>query len=346
MSIKPPVVSIIVLVGNKNKYFSETINSILQQTFSDFEVLIFNCGNSQNLVKWFNRQSDPRLKLFLPTNLAPATVFNLGIKMSKGDYLTFLEVDNIWHPQKLEKQVFCFNCYPAVGLVHSWLMQIDNRSQSFGKVIKQHLSGWVESEILKRNQIDSETVMIRRCCFDKVGLFDPKLPTTLDWDMWIRLSRYYQFMTIAEPLVYYRQHQDRVRESWLAMEPDLQATIEKAYQNVPTKLLTLKDRSYAYASLGLAWQVLQNQNPDPSIADNYCRQALEHFPGIGFSQEFFLASLAVLARYFYQNLRHNHWLLVIENSGTWLTIIFHKFKISAVAFWIWMLEEEWMSKEE
>ena len=340
MSLESPTVSVIILAGSDNKYRSGTINSVRQQIFSDLEILIFSDGSSDNLLAWFNRQLDPRLKLFVQQNLNTAEVLNWGLKEAKGKYIAFLKAGDLWHPHKLQKQVLCLDRCPDIGLVHSSLTSIDDRYQSVKKIIKRELSGWVEPEILERNLVDYQSAVIRRSCFDKVGLFDSQLATTFDWDMWIRLSRHYQFLAIAEPLVYYRQHRDRIPQSWLTVETDLQATIEKAYRNAPKQLLTFKNRSYAYSSLSLARQVLQHQHPDTVIAYHYCRQALEHSFYVGCSGEFFQVALAVIVMGYLKSDRYNRLLILIETGKIWLQMIFKKFGLLAHLLLDWMLEEE------
>ena len=338
--MKSPTVSIIISAYNGIKYLPATVNSILQQTFSDFEVLIVNHGRFDNIVEWFNRLRDRRFKLISQGNLGVSKTLNLGIIEARGEYVAFLDAEDLWHPSKLQKQVFCFDHYPGIGLVHSWMMLIDNWGNPTGRILQNNLSGWVEPKILERNQIGSSSVMVRRRCFDSVGLFAPQLQTTQDWDMWIRMSRCYQFMAIAEPLVYYRQNQDSIRKNWLLMETNFQTTIEKAYADAPEELSYLKHRSYAHISLDLAWKVLQSQEPDPVIAHNYCRQALEHYPYIGFSPEFLQVSLAVLTLNCLKSDRYNQLLLLIQAIQLWLRAISDKFQIYTQGLLTWMLEEE------
>lgn len=123
--------------------------------------------------------------------------------------------------------------------------------------------------------------------------------------MWIRLSR-----------------QHRVSENWLTREIQLQTTIEKAYQNVPHELLTLKNYSYAYSSLSLAWQVLRHQDTDPVIADNYRRQALEHSLRIGFEPKFLQVSLAVLTMRCLKSDRYRRLIELLQAFRNGLQIIF------------------------
>ena len=340
MSMKSPKVSIIISAYNAMKYLPATVNSVLQQTFADFEVLIFNDGSSDKIVKWFHRLKDRRLKFISQAHLGISQTLNLGIIKARGEYVAFLDANDLWHPCKLQKQVSCLEHYPEIGLVHSWLMLIDNWGNFTGRVVKNDLSGWVEPKILERNQIGSPSVMIRRRCFDFVGLFDPQLQTTQDWDMWIRMSRRYQFMALPEPLVYYRQHQNNISKNWLVMETSFQATIEKAYANVSPELLHLKHRSYAHVSLYLAEKVLQSKKPDPVIANNYCRQALEHSPHIGFSREFLQMSLAVITLNCLKSDRYKQLLLLIQTTRRWLLAIAYKFKIYTHNWLTWTLKED------
>lgn len=347
MSFPLSMVSAIVIADRAYKYLPGTINSIRQQIFSGFEVLIFHDGKSALLQEWFYRQSDPRLRLFNRKDLSLPQMFNLGIQKAKGEYIAFLKAGDVWHPHKLQKQVFRLNCYPDVGLVDSWLVSLDRRGLSQGKVRKHQLAEWDRAEILKRNRISYQSVIVRRSCFNKIGLFDPQLKKTADWDMWIRLSNHYRFMTIAEPLVYYRQERDRIPESWLTTETDLQIAIEKAYQNAPIELQAIKNHSYAYSSLSLAQQVLQHQHPDYSVAHNYCRQALEQSLLVGFSPEFVRVALSVIAiSWLNSDDRYSYLVTLLDSGQTWLGVIFQKFRSSAQLVLNWMLEEEGGSNKE
>ena len=347
MSFSSSMVSVIIVADRAYKYLPATINSVRQQTFSNWEILIFHDGKSSHLLQWIDRQSDDRLRLFCQDDLSIADMFNWGIRFARGEYIAFLKAGDLWHRNKLQKQVFDLDCDPHVGLVHSWLMRIENCHLFKKKIRRYRLTGWVKPNILQRNPIRYQSVVVRRSCFDKVGLFDPWLKTTADWDMWIRLSNHYQFTTISEPLVYYRQDSDSTPESWLIAETDLQAVIEKAYQDAPKELQGLKNRSYAYSSLSLAQQVLQHQQPDYLIAHNYCRQALEQSLRVGLSLEFLQVALtAVTLGWLNSSDRYSFLLALLKTSQTWLQIIFQKFKLSAQLLLNWMLEEEGVANQE
>lgn len=341
MSIKSPTVSVIISANRDSQYLLETIDSVKQQSFPNFEICICYDGNpSDRQEEWYERQQDHSLKTFQREDLNSTEILNLGIAETKGEYIALLNAGDLWHPQKLEKQLFYLEHYPYLGLIHSWLTQIGKGGKSRGKILKCQLSGWVESEILRRNQIGYSTVVIRRNCLEKVGVFDPRLKTGFDWDMWIRLSHCYEFSKISESLVYYRQPRNQIRESWLTREKDLQATIEKAYQNVSGNLLDLKDCSYGYASLNLAWQVLHDRSPDPVIVDHYCRQALEHCPRIGFSREFIQISFAATLLHCLGRERYVDLDSSMKKISSWRQRIGNKFQEFAHLLLHLMLQEE------
>ena len=171
------------------------------QTYSDYEIILC-CKSTFANPKQLNIFPDSRLKFVFSQSSDFFQAFNRGIFKAKGKYITFLNIQDRWHQHKLQKQVSCLEQYPQAGLVYSWMMQINSQDQSTGTVLKQDYPGWIQSEILQRNHIRYQSVMVRRRCFEAMGLFDSKLKSIQDWDMWIRLSHRYQFMIIPEPLVF------------------------------------------------------------------------------------------------------------------------------------------------
>lgn len=165
MSINSPKVYVVISACHQIQYLSQTINSVLQQTSADFEILLFsNCCLAD--LESLDLPPDKRLKFIFPRNLPSFEIFNLGITKAQGRYITFVKIRDLWHPDKLNKQVFCLDHYPNLGLVHSWAILINHHQKSPGKICQYNLSGWVEKEILKRNQINFSSVILRRRCLD------------------------------------------------------------------------------------------------------------------------------------------------------------------------------------
>lgn len=339
MSFNLAIVSIIINAYDGIKYLPATVNSILQQTYADFEVTIFGDRNCQQTLQWFGRFRDPRLKFIFQKNSGIAQTLNRGILEAKGKYICFASVGDLWHPDKLHRQIFYLQCHPEIGLVHSPITIADNRLETKVEAIKYEFSGWIEPQIIKRNLVNLYSVMVRRCCFETVGIFDSRLEIIPDWDLWIRLSRRYQFLTLAEPLVC-KQNSNSIDNNWSLIELDLQTTIEKAYSKTSVELQDFKDCSYAYASLDIAWRILGDRQPDLTIANNYCHQALHHFPSIGFAPQYIQARLAIATLSFIKKDRHTRLLLLIQTIKRWLRVIVRTTQEYGRSLWIWLLESE------
>ncbi|MEM9508597.1 MAG: glycosyltransferase [Cyanobacteria bacterium P01_E01_bin.35] len=339
MSLELPTVSIIVSAYHGIRYLPATLNSILQQTCTNFEVLVFSNDYGQT-VRWCQGRQDSRFKFFFPDNLGIAQTLNQGILQATGKYVSWINAGDLWHPTKLQKQLACLDHNPEVGFVHSWLMLIEHQGKSTGKIVKPEYSSAIDSLIKESNQICSISLMIRRSCFDVIGLFDTKLKAIPDWDLWLRLNHRYQSRKITEPLVYWRKNQRQLLENWLILEIDLQTTIEKAFKNVPADLLADKCRSYGYASLFLARTVLCHKEPDSAIANNYCQQALAHYPTIGLSFTFLQVRLGIIALSWLKSDRYLRLVSLIQRTELILREISQQLREYSHRLLDWMLEEE------
>ncbi|MGH8001850.1 MAG: glycosyltransferase family 2 protein, partial [Brasilonema sp.] len=201
-------VTVIIPAYNAMKYLPETVESVLNQTLTYFEVLIINDGSSDGIVEWASQITDSRVRLISQENQGTAAARNKGIVESKGEYIAFLDADDIWEPTKLEKQAQCLDNNPLVGLVDAWTAFIDENSKPTGIVMKHNSEGDVYKKVV---EICDSTVccgsspMIRRSCFDTLGLFDRESYIE-DVDMWIRIATRYHYGVVKELLVKYRQH--------------------------------------------------------------------------------------------------------------------------------------------
>ncbi|MBD2362807.1 glycosyltransferase [Anabaena minutissima FACHB-250] len=290
-----PKVSVIIPAYNAMQYLPETVDSVLQQTFSDFEVLIIDDGSSDNIKEWKSELTDERVILISQANQGLAGARNMGIACAQGDYIAFLDADDLWGPTKLEKQVQCLDRNPAVGLVHTWMTLVDESGKSTGRVMKSYAEGDAWRQVVEKNVIACPSVMVRRCCFDTVGLFDPNSRIIEDWEMWIRIAARYPFAAIKEPLAYYRQVPNSMSKNCQVMEKSFQTVIEKAFANTSPGLLYLKNRSYGHAKLCLAWKALQSINGDYQLALYFRDSAIDYYPNLRFSSEYLRLSLAIAA---------------------------------------------------
>lgn len=308
-----PKVSVIVTAYNLIKYLPETIDNVLQQTYRDFEVIVVDDGSTDNTAAWVRQVSDPRVRLIWQSNMGLAGASNTGVENAKGEYITFLDADDLWEPTKLAKQVAILDRCPEIGIVYTWVTYMSEEGESTGRIVKSEAEGYIWSQLIEVNQIECGSVaMIRRSCFEKVGLFDKNLKSYVqDWDMWLRLALEYQFKVIREPLVYYRQRNSSGSRKVAAMERSFKIVLEKAFNAAPPELKPLVDRGYGFAYFCLAWKALQIAQPDYKTAKKYQKIALNKHPQRFLTKENFRLTVAITLMQWFGNqnyLKILHWM--------------------------------------
>jgi len=287
-----PKVSVIIPTYNALKYLPETVESVLKQTFTDWEALIIDDGSCDGTSAWVAQIKDSRFKLISQTNQGSSSARNTGITAAQGEYIALLDADDLWEPTKLEKQVRFLEQNPSIGLVDTWTILINQQGKSTGRVIVSSAEGDVWKQLVQFKPVcccDS-TPLIRRSCFD-VGLFNQDLPYLEDLDMWIRLAARYEFGVVKEVLVRYRQHPQSKSTNCQGTLEAFRKIVEKAFESVPPEVLPLRDKGYGRVNLYLAWRAINNQDFDQAV--HYNHQALAHSPQLILSWDFIRQSIAL-----------------------------------------------------
>jgi glycosyltransferase involved in cell wall biosynthesis len=295
-----PKVSIVIPAYNAMVYLPETLASVFQQTFEDYEVIIVNDGSTDNIESWFAQLNNPKVKLITQQNQGLSGARNTGILNAAGEYVALLDADDLWAPTKLEKQVKLLNESTEVGLVYTWMALIDEKGKPTGRVFSAENEGKIWKKLIEFNVVGCGSVpLIRRSCFDKVGLFDRNLRSFVeDWDLWLRMAPHFDFKVVKEPLVYYRQLPSSASRNWEAMAVSYQIVLEKNFKDVPEEMQYLKARSNGFINLYLAWKPLQGLTPQPKIAAEFQKKAVSQHPQIIFTQEFWRLSILIfLSKY-------------------------------------------------
>ena len=208
--------------GVTRGFLSDAIESVLSQTCKDFELLIIDDGSTDNTRLLCGKYLyDGRVKYFYQDNTGISGARNLGIKRSLGEYVCFLDDDDTWLPEKLEKQISFFNRSQdkRVGLCYTALEIIDVMGKKTGRLQSHHSSGNVFVRMLSENLVDcTSSVMIPRFVFDHVGLFKEEMSHAEDYDLWLRIAGKYLLFSIDEPLVLYREHGNKLSADMEKME--------------------------------------------------------------------------------------------------------------------------------
>ena len=285
-------VSVIITTFNSMRFFPETLESVLKQTFSDIEVIVVDDGSSDGISDWITSVVDSRVVFHYQSNQGVSSARNTGISLARGEYIAFLDGDDFWTPSKLERQVEVLDLEDEVGLVHTWLALMDEESRLTGRVMKPKSEGEIWEEIVESNMIACSSVMVRRSCLDVAGIFDSALIVAEDWDLWIRVAAVCRISVIKDPLVQYRIHPSSKSKRYPEMVEDFRTIIERAFQSVPYDYLPIRNRSYGRVNLCIAWKCIQTKEPDFKKADFFCQQAISHYPNLRFSREFISFSIA------------------------------------------------------
>lgn len=209
MKEKSPEISIIIPTYNRADLVGRSIQSVLGQTFSDFEIIVVDDGSDDNteaVIKGLQEQ-DKRIKYSRHSrNQGGAAARNTGIKAARGQYVAFQDSDDTWEPEKLEKQIQIFAHAPEeVGIVYTdmWRRRAGKRKYIPSPDIRSEESIIYQQALIRVLGIGIGTAMIKRTCFDRVGMFDESLRRFIDLELFIRLSEYYCFRHIKEPLINY-----------------------------------------------------------------------------------------------------------------------------------------------
>lgn len=211
-----PKVSVVITTYNRMRYLSQAINSVLDQGYRDFEVIVVDDGSTDN-TGGILQQYAGKICYMRQQHAGRAEARNTGIKNAQGDYIAFLDDDDLWLPDKLEKQVSFLDTHTDTGLVHSFTELIDENGYLLCRETKRRLRlyhkameiGYTYVGMSRACVMFISSVMARKDCFDKIGLFDPRTETYEDWDLYLRIAMRYKIGTIPLVLVQYRLHQGR-----------------------------------------------------------------------------------------------------------------------------------------
>lgn len=234
-----PLVSIILPVFNGVVTLGDTVRSLLDQTEPDWELLIIDDGSvdrSLALAESF-AATDPRIRAYAFANGGQAIARNRGIELAQGDYLSFIDADDRWHPDKLRAQLAALTADPDVGWVYSWTLLTDDDGQAIARPVASPFSGWIYGPLLVTDFVSSgSNVLVRRSALAVVGGFDPACVPSEDWDLWLRLAWRFPVAQVPAAHVFYRQRPTSSSENVWRQERVSRQIIQTAIARSPDHL--------------------------------------------------------------------------------------------------------------
>jgi len=276
-----PKVSVIIPTYNRARLLVEAVGSVVEQTFTDWEIVIIDDGSTDHTPVAIHdlASREPRLRYVRQANAGRSVARNAGISLARGEYLVFLDSDDCFLPNKLERQVEYLDRYPHIGVVYADAYMCDEH----GRVIqlyslnegRRHPSGWVLDHMVQANLVQLSTATARRYCVEQVRGFDEELPTGEDWDLWIRIAASYQFNYMDEPVSKYRIHRGMVTLDHTHTFPEAVAVREKI-RKLPLfhQASPIGRRNY-YCSYG----ILHSMIGDLGAGRQMFRRAMAEAPG-------------------------------------------------------------------
>lgn len=248
------LISVIIPAYNAEKTIQETIGSVLQQTFTDFEIIVVDDGSSDSTVDVVSNITDSRVKVIAGSHAGASASRNLGFVRSMGEFVAFLDADDIWTPDKLEAQLAALKNNPKAYVAYSWTNFIDEEGKFLRKGSRATCIGNVYDKILVANFLgNGSNVLIKREAIETVGGYDESLSAGQDRDLYIRLAAQYEFVVVPSPQNLYRVSQKSISSNITNSQVARLQVIEKAFENAPGSLKYLKRLSlsnhYKYHTL-------------------------------------------------------------------------------------------------
>jgi len=204
-------VSVIVPTYNRERYLKEAMDSVLNQTHKNLELHIVDDGSTdstKDLVKSF---TDDRIKYYYQKNQGQSVARNTGIKNSQGEYICFLDSDNLWKHDKLERQLKLMAENPDYQIVYGENEIIDENGQvqPAGPAVQRY-SGNIMSRLLVFNFVNFNSAMIRRECFDQMGGMNQNTRVADDYELFLKFSTRYRFLYVPEFFAQYRVMENQI----------------------------------------------------------------------------------------------------------------------------------------
>lgn len=250
-----PLVTIVIPNHNYARYLRDAVDSALAQTFVDREVLVIDNGSTDDSHEVLKSYGD-RIRWIAQDNRGQSAARNRGIEESRGAFIAFLDADDAWLPAKLERQMMLFENRPQVGVVYCAFMAADSSLNPLDPVLPMYTGDVLERFALEAGAVvrgGESTAVIRKECFERVGVFDPELSICGGWDMYRRIACCYAIDAAADPLVLYRVHGANASLRADVYEHDVLRRLAKMFTDpLAERIYRHRRRSYGKSYLAIA----------------------------------------------------------------------------------------------
>jgi glycosyltransferase involved in cell wall biosynthesis len=272
-----PTVSVVMSVYNAERFLRESVESILNQSFSDFEFIIVNDGSSDGTRSILESYQDPRIILIHQENAGVTKALNSGLKLATGKYVARQDADDVSKPDRLSKQVAFLKANPAVGLLGTRFEFIDEHSQVTRLGALPTDNKTLQQRLPVINQFSHGSVMIRKEALDSVGLFREFFKYAQDYDLWLRIAEHYEVCNLPDYLFCYRELEQAISST--------NVLTQSLYAGTAAELATQRRETGADALLqgtipAFPPARLLSNDLHEKLLDFYCRHPNEMLNGL------------------------------------------------------------------
>lgn len=264
--VEDTLVSVVVPVYNGERFIDQTLASALAQTYHPLEVVVVDDGSTDKTAAIVEAVAahNSRVRFFRTHRTGVAAARNLGIKQARGTLIAPLDADDLWHPEKIARQLDVMRASsPKVGLVYCWSIDIDESDFVISTPFrgKSTAQGQVTAELAKGNFLEnSSSPLIKRACLDAIGGYDSNLVPhgAEDWKLYLALSEICEFAVVPEYLVGYRQSGGSLSRDVTPMERSIELVASWLFEKWPNLPEELKRQRIYYSGISLAQRALDN----------------------------------------------------------------------------------------
>jgi glycosyltransferase involved in cell wall biosynthesis len=278
-----PLVSVVIPSYNYGRYLPDAIDSVIAQTFTDFEIIVVDDGSTDetpDVVRHYGERVIYRRQ----ENVGLAATRNNGCAIARGEYFALLDADDAWFPDKLAKQVEILNRNPDAGLVYGRMALMDGEGRPLPGVKPSQPPGETFAEIVERGTPPPSTFLIRRRCFEEIKRFDPSLTGMEDLDLALRLAKRYRVVHMPDLLGRYRDHADSLSHQRGKMTAGYLRMFEKCLDDTqdPALRRVIRRRMAPYH---YRWAKILLRDGETAKARREVREALACFPRFSWSAD-------------------------------------------------------------
>jgi glycosyltransferase involved in cell wall biosynthesis len=233
LGAKSAMVSVIMPTYNRAHLLHESILSVLSQTYENLEIIVVDDGSSDDTKEVVTSFSDPRINYIWQPNRGRSNARNHGLSLARGNFIAFLDSDDLYLPDKIKSQVDYLEKHPEAGMVYTSAYCINEKGEKLAHRYEATVSGEIYESIafFTTVTITLPTVMTYKTVFERVGGFDEKMDRFEDTDMWRRISKEYRIDAMPEFTCLLRTHSDNVLPN---QDPDM---ISSALEYYATKIM-------------------------------------------------------------------------------------------------------------